>query len=98
MGSRRLVCFASTAPSLPTTDLDLLLRAWIHGLPAWRKAARVYVARSEVAHPDAQGDDIDLPNFVLAERHGLEVQEEILGRVGKKADQQADSRYGQLGY
>lgn len=56
----------------------------------------IYKTRAEVADPDAQGKNVDLPYFILANGGGLKVEEEVLRCVGEKRNQHADRRDGQL--
>jgi hypothetical protein len=78
VSARRFVSFASTTPSLATSECGTFLLFGFRSLFSLGKSAGIYKTCSVITDPDAQGEYIDFPSFVLCEWHRLEVQKEIL--------------------
>lgn len=78
VSARRFVSFASTTPSLATSECVAFLLFGFRSLLGLGKSTGIYKTGSVIAYPDAQGEDIDLPSFVPCEWHRLKVQKEVL--------------------
>lgn len=78
VSARRFVSFASTTPSLATSECVTFLLFGFRSLLGLGKSTGIYKTGSVIAYPDAQGKNIDLPSFVLCEWRRLEVQKEVL--------------------
>ena len=75
---RRFVSFASTTPSLATSECLAFLLFGFRSLFGLGKSTRIYETGSVIADPNAQGENIDLPSFVPCKWYSLEVQKEVL--------------------
>lgn len=74
----RFVSFTSATPSLATSECFTFLLFGFRSLFSLRKSTGIYKAGSIIAYPDAQSEDIDVPNFVPLERRRLEMQKQVL--------------------
>lgn len=86
MSPWRLVSFASTAPSLAAGDFVTVFLLKLRSLLGLRKSTWIYKASPIIAYPDAQGEYVDFPSLLYCERHGFEVQKEVLRGVSEKSD------------
>jgi hypothetical protein len=98
VSARRFVSFASTTPSLATSECVTFLLFGFRSLLGLGKSTGIYKTGSVIANPDAQGEYIDLPSFARCEWHRLEVQKEVLWCVGEEGDQHADCGDRELRY